>query len=144
MVFVEWKFVHFCCSFITPVNCCPAVQCFIILQVLIGRHPVATVVLHWLPCHGDCELLCVVMYRTHGWRQAHVYSRPIVELAQRQSGGGAVYHVALPQIQLIAKILHTETKSGSCLRQLCHVTVPWPFMLSTVYITDTVLRASAD
>ena len=37
---------------------------FVILQVVIGRHQVATV-LYWLPC-GDYELLCVVMYRTHG------------------------------------------------------------------------------
>ena len=65
------KLVHFSCSFITTVNCCPAVQWFIVLQVVIGRHPVATV-LYWLPCHGDCEPLCVVMYRTHGWRQTHL------------------------------------------------------------------------
>ena len=35
------KLVHFSCSFITPVKWCPAVQCFIILQVVIVRHPVA-------------------------------------------------------------------------------------------------------
>ena len=57
------KLVHFSFSFIITVNCCLAaqcrVQCFIIPQVLIGRHPVTTV-LYWLPCHGDCEQLRVL------------------------------------------------------------------------------------
>ena len=48
-------------------------------------------------------------------------------------------------LQLIAKILHTEAKSGSSLCQLCHVTVPWPFMLiNTVSCCDDVLRANVD
>ena len=42
-------------------------------------------------------------------------------------------------LQLIAKILHTEAKSGSCLRQLCHVTVPWSLL--TQYKVHVVTRS---